>query len=379
VVKELTDGLDFLMKKNKITVLRGHGRFKSVARDDIQIEVQGDNATTVSAKKCVIATGSEIIALPNIEINGESIITSDHAIALESVPEHMVIIGAGVIGLELGSVWNRLGAKVTVVEMLPGILMGMDKQMRELAERVLKKQGLEFKFEHKVTEAKQSGKSVSIKIENKKGEQSELKADKLLVAIGRKPYTENLNLEAAGVQLTERGRVKVDPHTLQTDAPGIYAIGDVIDGPMLAHKAEEEGVMVAENLAGKKGHVNYDAVPYIVYTWPEIAWIGKGEQQLKDEGIEYNTGKYLFKPNGRAKAMGETDGQVKIIADKRTDKILGFFVVGANASELIAEGAIAIEFGGSAEDVARSFHAHPTLSEIVKEAALDVSGSALHA
>ncbi|MCR9143283.1 MAG: dihydrolipoyl dehydrogenase [bacterium] len=380
VVKELTDGLNFLMKKNKITVYNGHGSFVSAKQDDIELKVETDKgkSETVKTKKAVIATGSEIIRLPHIQTDGEVIITSDEAIALEKIPEHMVIIGGGVIGLELGSVWKRLGAKVTVVEMLPGILMTMDKQMRDLATRTLTKQGIEFLFETKVTKAEKKGKKASITYEAKDGKSTTIEADKLLVAVGRKPYTDSLNLEAVGVKLNDRGRVQADPHSLETGVAGIYAIGDVIEGPMLAHRAEEEGVKIAEILAGKPGHVNYDAVPWIVYTWPEIAWVGKSEDQLKEEGVQYNTGKYMFKANGRAKAMNEADGMVKFIADKRTDKILGAFIVGPNASEMIAEAAIAVEFGASAEDIGRSFHAHPTLSEIVKEAALDVNKEAIH-
>ncbi len=380
VVKELTDGLNFLMKKNKITVYNGHGSFVSAKPDDIELKVEGEKgkSESVKTKKVVIATGSEIIRLPHIQTDGEVIITSDEAIALEKVPDHMVIIGGGVIGLELGSVWRRLGAKVTVVEMLPGILMTMDKQMRDLATRTLTKQGIEFLFETKVTKAEKKGKKASITYEDKDGKSTTIEADKLLVAVGRKPYTESLNLEAVGVKLNDRGRVQADPHSLETGVAGIYAIGDVIEGPMLAHRAEEEGVKIAEILAGKPGHVNYDAVPWIVYTWPEIAWVGKSEDELKKEGVAYNTGKYMFKANGRAKAMNEVDGMVKFIADKRTDKILGAFIVGPNASEMIAEAAIAVEFGASAEDIGRSFHAHPTLSEIVKEAALDVNKEAIH-
>lgn len=380
VVKELTDGLNFLMKKNKITVYNGHGSFVSAATDKIELKVEDDKkqTTSVLTKKVVIATGSDIIRLPHIQTDGEVLITSDEAIALEKVPDHMVIIGGGVIGLELGSVWKRLGAKVTVIEMLPGILMTMDKQMRDLATRTLAKQGIDFLFEHKVTKAEKKGKKASITYEDKSGKSTTIEADKLLVAIGRKPYTDKLNLEAIGVKLNERGRVQADPHTLETGVPGIYAIGDVIEGPMLAHRAEEEGVKIAEIMAGKPGHINYEAVPWIVYTWPEIAWVGKSEEELKAAGVAYNTGKYMFKANGRAKAMNEAEGMVKFIADKRTDKILGAYIVGPNASEMIAEAAIAVEFGASAEDIGRSFHAHPTLSEIVKEAALDVNKQAIH-
>ncbi|MBU41902.1 MAG: dihydrolipoyl dehydrogenase [Spirochaetaceae bacterium] len=378
VVKELTDGLDFLMKKNKITVIRGTGQMQKASQDKVEIKVSGETEDTIETKYCIIATGSVPIAIPGMEIDEKQIITSDTAIALEKVPESMTIIGGGVIGLEMGSVWNRLGTKVTIVEMLPDILMGLDGQMRQMARRTLQKQGLDFLFEHKVTEAKAGKKGVDIKVQDKNGEEKSLNSEILLVSVGRKPFTEGLGAENVGVKINDRGRVEVDPHTLQTSVPNIYAIGDVIEGPMLAHKAEEEGVMVAENLAGKSGHVNYNTVPWIVYTWPEIAWVGKSEEELKKEGVEYRTGKYMFRPNGRAKAMGQIDGQVKIIADKRTDTILGVAIVGPNGSELLAEAVVAMEFGGSAEDIARSFHAHPTLSEVMKEAAMDVDKRSIH-
>ena len=378
VVKELTDGLDFLMKKNKITVIRGTGQMQKASQDKVEIKVSGETEDTIETKYCIIATGSVPIAIPGMEIDEKQIITSDTAIALEKVPESMTIIGGGVIGLEMGSVLNRLGTKVTIVEMLPDILMGLDGQMRQMARRTLQKQGLDFLFEHKVTEAKAGKKGVDIKVQDKNGEEKSLNSEILLVSVGRKPFTEGLGAENVGVKINDRGRVEVDPHTLQTSVPNIYAIGDVIEGPMLAHKAEEEGVMVAENLAGKSGHVNYNTVPWIVYTWPEIAWVGKSEEELKKEGVEYRTGKYMFRPNGRAKAMGQIDGQVKIIADKRTDTILGVAIVGPNGSELLAEAVVAMEFGGSAEDIARSFHAHPTLSEVMKEAAMDVDKRSIH-
>lgn len=378
IVKELTDGLNFLMKKNKITVIEGHGSFKSKSGDQIEIEIKGEPAQTVKAKKVTIATGSEVIRIPGVEIDEKDIISSDTAIALDKVPESMIVIGGGVIGLEMGSVWNRLGSKVTVIEMLPDILMNLDSQMRVMARRILQKQGLEFLFEHKVTEAKTGKKGITVKVQDKDGKEQELSADKLLVSVGRKPYTESLNLDAVGVKLTDRGRVKVDPHTLQTDAANIYAIGDVIDGPMLAHKAEEEGVMVAEIIAGKPGHVNYNTCPYIVYTHPEIAWAGKSEEDLKEAGIQYNSGKFLFRPNGRAKAMNESDGQVKVLADKRTDEILGVSVIGPGAADLLQQAIVAMEFGGSSEDLGRSFFGHPTLGEAMKEAALDAAGIGIH-
>lgn len=378
VVKELTDGLKFLMDKNKITVFQGHGSFSGKEGDSFVLKCDGKTKSTFQSKKVVIATGSEVIRLPGIEIDGKQIITSDEAIALEEVPEHLVVMGGGVIGLELGSVWKRLGARVTVIELMPGILWGMDRQTRELAQRTFQKQGLEFLLEQKVTGAEVKKKKVTVKVESADGKKkSELECDRLLVCVGRKPYTESLGLDKVGVKVNERGRVDVDDH-LQTNIPGIYAIGDVIRGPMLAHKAEEEGVMVAEVLAGKPGHVNYNAIPSVVYTWPEVASVGRGEEELKEAGIEYKVGKYMFRPNGRAKAMNESDGQVKVIADKKTDRVLGVFIVGPNASELIAEAAIAIEFGASSEDIARTCHAHPTLAEVLKEAAMAVDNRAIH-
>ncbi|MBL8021120.1 MAG: dihydrolipoyl dehydrogenase [Leptospirales bacterium] len=380
VVKELTDGLNYLMNKNRITVFRGKGTLakKDANGTTVSIALADGTKTEALAKNCVIATGSEIIRIPGFEPDSQTVITSDDAIALQEVPKHLIVIGGGVIGLELGSVWNRLGAKVTVVELLPDILMMMDRQMREMARRTLQKQGMEFLLEHKVVKAEKKKGSVTVTIQTTAGETKTIEGDKLLVAVGRKPYTDGLGAENVGVKITERGRIAVDPHTLATTVPGIYAIGDVIEGPMLAHKAEEEGVLVAETLAGKKGHVNYNALPSVVYTWPEFAWVGRGEEELQKAGIEYNTGKFLFRPNGRAKAMNEPDGQVKFIADKKTDTILGIFIVGPNASELIAEASIAMEFGASAEDIARSFHAHPTLAEVMKEAALDVDKRSIH-
>lgn len=377
VVKELTDGLNYLMNKNKITVFQGAGRFKSGSAGKIEIAVEDSKKSIVTAKKAVIATGSEIIQIPNVPIDGKRIITSDHAIALDQVPGHLVVLGGGVIGLELGSVWRRLGSQVTVVELLPGILPGLDGQIREATRRVLEKQGVQFMFESKVVEAKASGKGVSITVETKEGKKN-IDADVLLVAVGRRPYADNSGAKEIGVNFNSRGRIDVNPKTLETSVPGIFAIGDVIEGPMLAHKAEEEGVFVAENLAGKHGHINYNTIPGVVYTWPEVAWVGKSEEDLQKLGVAYRTGKFLFRPNGRAKAMNEPDGQVKIIADQKTDTILGVHILGPGASELIAEAVLAMEFGASSEDLARTCHAHPTLSEVMKEAAMDVEKRSIH-
>ena len=383
VVKELTDGLDFLMKKNKITVIHGTGTIQKNEKDKITIDINGAKKETIESKKCVIATGSRPAPLiadgKEIKTDGKTIIGSEHAIALEKIPEHLIIAGGGVIGLEMASIWVRLGAKVTIIEFLPEIIPHIDRQLREAARRSFSKQGMNILTDHEVTEAAVHTAGVAVKIRDKKsGEVKSIEGDKLLIAIGRKAFYDSLGIENTGIQFTDRGCIKVNPKTLETDSPGIFAIGDVIPGPMLAHKAEEEGVMVAENLAGKPGHVNYNAVPFIVYTWPEIAWVGRSEEQLKKEGIECSTGKYLFRPNGRAKAMEESEGLVKIMADRTTDTILGVSIVGPFASEMISEAVIAMEFGASAEDIARSFHAHPTLSEVMREAAMDVEKRSIH-
>lgn len=381
VVKELTDGLNFLMNKNKVKVYQGSGSFvsaKTGADIEIKIDLTTGKSENITAKNCVIATGSDVISIPSVPIDGKNILTSDHAIALNETPESLIVIGGGVIGLELGSVWNRLGSKVTVVEMLPDILMALDAPMRSLARRSLEKQGFTFKLETKVLGAATKGKQVEVKVADKSGKEEVLTASKVLVAIGRRPYHESLGLDKVGVKLTERGRVLVNPQTLQTSVAGIYAIGDVIDGPMLAHKAEEDGVAVAELIAGKPVHIDYNTIPGVVYTWPEVAWVGQSEEQLKAAGVEYNVGKFFFRANGRAKAMNQTDGQIKVIADKRTDKVLGVQMIGPNVSELIAEAVTVMEFGGAAEDIGRTVHAHPTLSEAFKEAASDVSKSSIH-
>ncbi len=384
IVKELTDGLDYLIKKNNIQRYQGLGSFKKISQvgseANIHLQVSNkDGQQELITRHCVIATGSQTIQLPSVQVDGNRIIHSDHAIALDKVPKKLAIIGGGVIGLELGSVWKRLGAEVTIIEALPSILMGLDKPTRDLCIRLFKAQGLRFLFESKVLGAKKKSKSVEITIEDKTAKQQVLEADVLLVAVGRRPYTEGLDAQKIGVQLNTRGRIEVNPQNLATNVPGVYAIGDAIEGPMLAHRAQDEGVMVAEKIAGKVSHVNYQAVPWIVYTWPEVAWVGSSEDILKEQGIKYKVGRCLFRANGRAKAMNEADGQIKILADEHDDRILGVSIVGPNASELIAEAAIAIEFGASAEDIARSFHGHPTLSEVMHEAALDVAKRAIHA
>ncbi|TGK46954.1 dihydrolipoyl dehydrogenase [Leptospira bouyouniensis] len=369
VVSEVTSGVDYLMKKNKITRYLGHASF--VSKTEVSITAEDGKKESISGTNIIIATGSTPIEIPPLPVDGKNIVTSDHAIGFDSVPEHLIIVGAGVIGLELGSVWLRLGAKVTVVELMPRLFGTADQAMASLAERLLTQQGINFLFETKVHGAKVKGKKVEVEIEGKDGKKTILEGDKVLVSIGRRPNTDGLGAKEIGIEITDRGRVKVEPNKFQTNIPNIYAIGDVVDGPMLAHKAEDEGIAVAELICGKYGHVNYKAIPWIVYTWPEVAWVGQGEEELKAKGIEYKVGKYMFKPNARAKAMNETDGQVKVLADKKTDKLLGVYIVGPRASDMIAEAAIAFEFGASAEDIARSTHAHPTLSEVLREAAMD--------
>jgi dihydrolipoamide dehydrogenase len=371
VVADNTKGIEFLFKKNKIDWLKGEGKIVGAG----QVSVAGK---TYGAKNIVIATGSDVISLPGITIDEKKIVSSTGALTLEKVPASMVVIGAGVIGLELGSVWSRLGAKVTVVEYLDRILPGMDNEVAKEAQKILTKQGLAFKLGAKVTSAKADSKGVALTLEPAAGGASEnLQADIVLVAVGRKAYTDGLGLKEVGVELDERGRVKTDGH-FKTNVAGIYAIGDVIVGPMLAHKAEDEGVVLAEILAGQSGHIDYNLIPGVVYTAPEIATVGKTEEQLKAEGIAYNVGKFPFMANGRARAMNATDGFVKILACAKTDKVLGCHIVGAEAGTLIAEVVIAMEFGASAEDIARTCHAHPTLEEVTKEAALAVAKRPLH-
>jgi len=377
-VSQNTKGLDFLMKKNKIDVLRGVGRVVSAGK----VAVTGGDGTVqeVDTKNIVIATGSDIAGIPGVkvDIDEKVIVSSTGALDFDKVPGHLVVVGGGVIGLELGSVWARLGAKVTVVEFLDSILGGMDGEVAKQFQRLLGKQGFEFKLGAKVTGVAKAKKGATVTFEPVKGGAAEtIAADAVLIATGRKPYTEGLGLKEAGVELDERGRVKTDAH-LRTNVPGIYAIGDVIVGPMLAHKAEDEGVAVAEIIAGQAGHVNYDVIPGVVYTSPEVASVGKTEEQLKAEGIAYTAGKFPFSANGRARAMLHTDGFVKILADKATDRVLGVHIMGFGAGEMIHEAAVLMEFGGSSEDLARTCHAHPTMSEAVKEAALATFFKPIH-
>jgi dihydrolipoamide dehydrogenase len=369
-------GVDFLFKKNKIDGI--HGTARIAAPGQVEVKTADGKTQMLETKSIVIAAGSDVARLKGIEIDEKRVISSTGALSLDSVPQHMLVIGAGVIGLELGSVWRRLGADVTVVEFLDGALPGMDGEVRRQAQRIFEKQGMKFKLSSKVTAVDKSGPRLKVTIEPAKGGAAEtMEADVVLVSIGRVPYTDGLGLKEIGVKLDERGRVEVDGH-YSTSVPGIWAIGDVIKGPMLAHKAEDEGVAVAEILAGQAGHVNYDAIPNVVYTFPEIASVGKTEEELKAANVAYNVGKFPFTANGRAKVNMTTDGFVKILADAKTDRVLGLHMIGADAGNMIAEAVIAMEFGASAEDIARSCHAHPTLSEAVKEAALAVGKRAIH-
>ncbi len=366
-----TKGIDFLLKKNKIDVIRGTGKILGSGK----VEVDGKIHET---KSIVIATGSDSAKLRGVDIDEKQIVTSTGALELEKIPAHLAVIGAGVIGLELGSVYARLGSKVTVIEYLDRILPGMDGEVAKHFQRLLEKQGFTFKLGQKVIGATTSKSTVTLSVEPAAGGTPEkLEADVVLVAIGRVAYTEGLGAKEAGIALDERGRVTVDDH-FATNVPGIYAIGDVIRGPMLAHKAEDEGIALAELLAGQAGHVNYDVIPGVVYTSPEVASVGKTEDELKAAGVKYKSGKFLFLANGRAKANQTTDGFVKILADAKSDRVLGCHIVGPQAGELIHEVAVLMEFGGSAEDLARTCHAHPTLAEAVKEAALAVAGRAIH-
>jgi len=376
VVADLTKGIEFLFKKNKVDYVVGTARI--VDAGTVAVDAgKGKPAVTLKADSIVVATGSESTPLPGVAVDEKRIVSSTGALALGQVPKKLVVIGAGVIGLELGSVWRRLGAEVTVVEFLDRILPGMDSELAKMAQRLLARQGLNFRLSTKVTGAKASAKGVTLTAEPVKGGAAEeLAADVVLVAIGRRPYTEGLGLEALGV-VTERGRIVVD-HDFQTNVAGIFAIGDTIHGPMLAHKAEEDGMAVAELIAGKPGHVDYNLVPGVVYTWPEIAGVGRTEEQLKEAGVAYKVGKFPFSATSRARTTGDTDGFVKILADAATDAVLGCHIVGPLAGELIQEVCNVMAFGGSAEDIARTCHSHPGMAESVKEAALAVDGRAIH-
>lgn len=377
-VDQNTKGLVFLMKKNKIDTFHGTGRI--AGKGKVVVALEGGKDETLEAKNIVIATGSDVAGIPGVEVKFDEkvIVSSTGALEFAKVPGHLVVVGGGVIGLELGSVWARLGAKVTVVEYLDTILGGMDGEVAKQMQRLLAKQGLEFRLGAKVTGVAKAGKGATVTFEPVKGGAAEtIQADAVLVATGRRPYTDGLGLKEAGVELDERGRVKTDAH-LRTNVEGIYAIGDVVAGPMLAHKGEDEGVAVAETIAGQAGHVNYGVIPAVVYTSPEVASVGRTEEELKKAGVAYKVGKFPFTANGRARAMLQTDGFVKVLADKADDRVLGVHIVGFGAGEMIHEGAVLMEFGGAAEDLARTCHAHPTLSEAVKEAALAAFDKAIH-
>ena len=376
VVDQTSGGVKFLMDKNNITVFNGVGSFESAT--SVKVTKADGSSEIIESKNIIIATGSKPSNLPFIKLDKDRIITSTEALKLKEVPKHLVIIGGGVIGIELGQVYLRLGAQVSVVEFMDRIIPGMDAALSKELTKVLKKQGMKFYTSHKVQSVERAGNAVTVKAENAKGEIITLEGDYALVSVGRRPYTDGLNAEKAGVKVTDRGQIEVNIH-LQTSASNIYAIGDVVRGAMLAHKAEEEGVMVAEIIAGQKPHIDYNLIPGVVYTWPEVAAVGKTEEQLKADGVAYKAGSFPFKALGRARAGGDTDGFVKILADAKTDEVLGVHMIGARCADLIAEAVTAMEFRASAEDISRMSHAHPTFAEAIKEAALAATENrALH-
>ena len=374
-VTVLTKGVEFLFKKNNVTYFKGYGSFKSP--NEILIKDNENKETIIQSEKTIIATGSVATSLPGIEIDEQKIVSSTGALKLEKVPNKMVVVGGGYIGLEMGSVWSRLGAEVQVVEFLDHITPGMDKEISLEFMKILKKQGIKFNMQNKVETIEKNKSGVVVSTIDKEGNKNNFDCDVVLISVGRKANTEGLNLEAIGVELDDRKRIKTDK-SFKTNLENIYAIGDVIVGPMLAHKAEDEGIAVAENIAGQSGHVNYDTIPGVIYTTPEVAAIGKTEEQLKDSKMKYKIGKFSFMANSRAKAIDDAEGFVKILADEKTDKVLGAHIIGPHAGELIAEIGVAMEFGASSEDIARTCHAHPTFSEAVKEAALSVDKRAIH-
>ena len=371
----LTKGVEFLFKKNKVTYFKGTGSFKS--KNEILVKDEKKKEIVIEAEKVIISTGSLPVSLPGIEFDEKFILSSTGALDLKKVPKKMVVIGGGYIGLEMGSVWSRLGSEVHVIEFLDHITPGMDKEVSFEFMKILKKQGINFHMQTKVETVKKKNNVVLISTLNKDGKKQEFDCDVVLVSVGRKPNTNNLNLNSIGIELDDKKRIKIDKN-FKTNVDNIYAIGDVIEGPMLAHKAEDEGIAVAENIAGQSGHVNYETIPGVVYTTPEVATVGKTEEQLKESNKKYKIGKFSFMANSRAKAIDETEGFVKILADAETDKVLGAHIIGPHAGELIAEIGIAMEFGASSEDIARTCHAHPTFSEAVKEAALSVDKRAIH-
>ncbi len=374
-VTVLTKGVEFLLKKNKVSYFKGHGSFKS--KNEISIKDDQNKEIVIQTEKTVIATGSVPVSLPGVEIDEKVIVSSTGALKLDNVPKKMVVVGGGYIGLEMGSVWSRLGAEVQVVEFLDHITPGMDKEISAEFMKILKKQGLKFNMQNKVEDIKKNNLGAVVSTIDKDGKKNNFECDVVLISVGRQPNTEGLKLEALGIELDERKRIKTDKN-FKTNIENIYAIGDVIVGPMLAHKAEDEGVAVAENIVGQSGHVNYETIPGVIYTTPEVASIGKTEEQLKELNKKYKVGKFSFMANSRAKAIDDVEGFVKILADAQTDKVLGAHIIGPHAGELIAEIGVAMEFGASAEDIARTCHAHPTFSEAVKEAALSVDKRAIH-
>ncbi len=371
----LTKGVEFLFKKNKVTYFKGTGKLKS--KSEITIKDKENKEINIESENIIISTGSEPTPLPGVEFDEEKIVSSTGALSLKSVPKKMVVVGGGYIGLEMGSVWSRLGSEVHVIEFLDHITPGMDKEISHEFMKILKKQNINFHLETKVEKISKLKNGVLIETENKNGKKTKFESDVVLISVGRRPYTKNLNLEEIGIKLDEKKRIKINKN-YQTNVPNIYAIGDVIEGPMLAHKAEEEGIAVAELISGQSGHVNYEIIPGVIYTKPEVASIGKTEEQLKQNNQKYKIGKFPFMANSRAKAIDEAEGFVKILADATTDKVLGVHLIGPHAGELIAEMAIAMEFGASSEDIARTCHAHPTFSEAVKEAALSVEKRQIH-
>lgn len=376
-VSGLTDGIQYLFKKNKITSFFGAG--KIAGPNSVTVEDDDGKQENLTAKNIIVATGSEVMPLPGVEIDEKIVVSSTGALSLPKVPKHMVVVGGGIIGLEMGSVWRRLGAKVTVVEFLDRIVPGVDADVAKQFMRILKKQGMDFKLGTKVTGVKTTKTQAKVSIEPAAGGDEEvIQADCVLVAIGRRPYTEGLGLDSGGVNVDKRGVIEVDAH-YQTSAKGIYAIGDCIPGPMLAHKAEDEAVAVAEIIAGKPGHVNYDIIPGVVYTSPEVAWVGKTEEELKEAGIAYKVGKFPFAANSRAKTNHDTDGFVKVLADAKTDKVLGVHMIGNGVGEMIAEACLVMEFGGASEDIARTCHPHPTRTEALRQAAMGVEGWTMQA
>ena len=374
-VTVLTKGVEFLLKKNKVSYFKGTGSFKS--KNEVLIKGFDNKDTIIKADNIVIATGSTPVSLPGINFDEKIILSSTGALKIEQVPKKMVVVGGGYIGLEMGSVWSRLGAEVHVIEYLENITPGMDKEISIEFMKILKKQGIKFHMQHKVEKIQKNNSGATVNTVDKNGDKNNFDCDVVLISVGRKPNTKNLNLNAAGIDLDERKRIKTDKN-FKTNQDNIYAIGDVIIGPMLAHKAEDEGIAVAENIVGQSGHVNYETIPGVIYTTPEVAYIGKTEEQLKEMNINYKIGKFSFMANSRAKAIDDAEGFVKILADSQTDKVLGAHLIGPHAGELIAEIGIAMEFGASSEDIARTCHAHPTFSEAVKEAALSVDNRAIH-